>query len=349
MSTVSQFPLTEQGQTQSPKTALLSSEGKVQKETVFEYLRVFGFHKTLSEAEIQQFIQTALAGNLDPFKREIYVAVYGEKENRRVSILTGYQVYLKRAERTGKLNGWHAWIDGSGESMKAIVEIFRKDWSNSFTHEAYWQEAVQKKKDGTPTQFWTKQPRFQLKKVAIAQAFRLAFPDELGGLPYESAELPDSENTGTETPATVIPHGNEKTASTSNPDPLDFGSVDQRSAAGLAAQALEDEPPPANPAPVIPKKPKPPANKRRNSFISPPDTSDHRPVDQMSADQNSDSEDDFLEKTIRSIEALFETHPDDFTEKHQAWILDKVYKAADRAGIRKMLAYSEKVVKKATA
>ena len=33
-------------------------------------------------------------------------------------------------------------------------------------------------------------PNFMLKKVAIAQGFRLAFPDELGGLPYLAEELP---------------------------------------------------------------------------------------------------------------------------------------------------------------
>jgi len=181
MSKVTAFPSTEQ-----EKAAQAAADQKIQKEVIFEYLRVFGYDKTLSDAEIQQFIQTALAGNLDPFKKEIYIAVYGEREYRKVSILTGYQVYLKRAERTGKLDGWQARIDGNASQMKAVVEIFRKYWSHSFIHEAYWEESVQKKKDGNPTQFWAKQPRFQLRKVAIAQAFRLAFPDELGGLPYES-------------------------------------------------------------------------------------------------------------------------------------------------------------------
>jgi phage recombination protein Bet len=182
-----------------------ASEQKIQKETIHEYLKVYGFNKTLTEAEQNQFFQIALAGNLDPFKRELYVAVYGEGENRKVSFLTGYQVYLKRAERTGKLDGWRARFEGDGSKMKAIVEIFRKDWSHSFTHEVYWEEAVQKKKDGSPTQFWAKQPRFQLRKVAMAQAFRLAFPDELGGLPYESAELPDNDTThDVQTPANPV-------------------------------------------------------------------------------------------------------------------------------------------------
>jgi len=291
MSKVSKFPASDNG-SQPTQT----SEQKIQKETIMGFLKAYGFTKNLSETEQNQFIQIALAGNLDPFKREIHIAVYGEGENRKVSILTGYQVYLKRAERTGKLDGWRAWLEGSGSEMKAIVEIFRKDWSHSFRHEVYWEEAVQKKKDGSPTQFWVKQPRFQLRKVAVAQGFRLAFPDELGGLPYEeTAELQDNgtahENMA-QSPANFV--------KTSIPD----------SVSDLASKALEDEPPTAT------------------------------------SDDNS-SEDDFLEKAVKHIENIFENHPTDFTAKHQAWILDKVYKADNNAGIEKMIAYTEKVVKKA--
>jgi len=326
MPKITTFPAVEQ-----EKAAQPAAEQKVQKETISEYLKVFGFDKSLSDAEIQQFVQTALAGNLDPFKREIYLAAYGEGENRKVSILTGYQVYLKRAERTGKLDGWGARIDGNGSQMKAVVEIFRKDWSHSFIHEVYWEEAVQKKKDGNPTQFWAKQPRFQLRKVAIAQAFRLAFPDELGGLPYESAELPEPSN-GHETQS--LP---QNTGNTADESLMAAGTPDKKesvktsisdSNADLADEALDDSWPFGGNAAPEPAKP-----------LSALDTG--------SDERDSDSENDFLEKAVQQIEGLFEAHPKDFTAKHQAWILDKVYKAADKAGIEKMLAYTEKVIRKA--
>ena len=41
-------------------------------------------------------------------------------------------------------------------------------------------------------------PNFMLKKVAIAQGFRLAFPDELGGLPYLAEELPQTAKLSSE-------------------------------------------------------------------------------------------------------------------------------------------------------
>ncbi len=168
----------------------------VQKQTILDYLKAFGLASELTEAEKLQFIEIAQAFKLNPFKREIHVAVFGEGENRRMSIVVGYETYLKRAERTGKLDGWNVSIDGEGENMVAMVEIWRRDWSHSFRHQVYWREAVQKKRDGTPTSFWAKQPRLMLRKVALAQGFRWAFPEDLSGLPYDAAELPDAESVG---------------------------------------------------------------------------------------------------------------------------------------------------------
>jgi phage recombination protein Bet len=176
---------------------------EIDEKTIIEYLDAFGLSKELSDQEKKQFIQIATSFQLNPFKREIYCVPYGSGQNRNLSILVGYEVYLKRAERTGLLDGWRAWIDGSGEDGKAVVEIWRKDWSKPFVHEVFWKEAAQRKRDGTLTSFWKKQPKFQLKKVAISQAFRMAFPDELGGMAYDPAELP--EEMGTPTDQTVTP------------------------------------------------------------------------------------------------------------------------------------------------
>ena len=38
---------------------------------------------------------------------------------------------------------------------------------------------------------WKEKPVTMIKKVAIVQGFRMAFPDEFGGMPYTAEELPD--------------------------------------------------------------------------------------------------------------------------------------------------------------
>jgi hypothetical protein len=71
---------------------------EVQKQTILDYLIAFGLDSQLTEPEKLQFIEIAHAFKLNPFKREIHVAVYGEGEYRRLSIITGYEVYLRAPE-----------------------------------------------------------------------------------------------------------------------------------------------------------------------------------------------------------------------------------------------------------
>jgi len=116
--------------------------------------------------------------NLNPFLKEVHFVKYSERD--RMAIIVGYEVYIKRAERTGKLNGWKAGL--KKDEGVAWVEIRRKDWAEPF----YWEVSLSEfdKKQST----WKQIPSFMGKKVAIAQGFRLCFPDELGGMPYTSEE-----------------------------------------------------------------------------------------------------------------------------------------------------------------
>ena len=158
---------------------------------ITEYMDTTGLTKRLLPSEKAMFVNMAQLYGLNPFKREIYCNVYGEGQYRQCSIITGYEVYLKRAERIGKLDGWNTTEIGNVKdgTFAVKVTIYRKDWSHPFEHTAYYSEVKQVKKDGTPNRFWLTQPRFMTKKVAVAQAFRMCFPDEFGGMPYMADEL----------------------------------------------------------------------------------------------------------------------------------------------------------------
>lgn len=123
------------------------------------------------------FMELCVAYKLNPFKREIYVVGYKEKYN----IITGYEVYLKRAERTGNLNGWTCVTNEN--NTKAKITIHRKDWQYAFEHEVLMSEVRQN------SPIWSKMPIFMMKKVCIEQGFRLCFPDEMGGMPYGEEEV----------------------------------------------------------------------------------------------------------------------------------------------------------------
>lgn len=148
----------------------------------------------ISNEEIMKAIYLAKHYNLDPLKREVYFVPYNvyetdSKTNRKilkrrtVQLVVSYLEYIKRAERSEKLDGWSIQIKQEGNDSVAEVTIWRKDWNHPFTWNVYLSEV---KKD---TRSWRDMPRFMLRKVAIAQAFRIAFPEELAGMPYEEAEI----------------------------------------------------------------------------------------------------------------------------------------------------------------
>lgn len=146
-----------------------------------------------TEKEIFLFLQIAKSCNLNPFLKQIYLVKYG---NKPAQILTSYNVYLQRAERSKKYAGLETSTAGSVKSgdLRAIVKVFRKDWKEPLVHEVYYEEYVQYGKDKATgkkyvNKFWSEKPRTMIVKVAISQAFRLAFPLDFEGMPYTNDEI----------------------------------------------------------------------------------------------------------------------------------------------------------------
>ncbi len=202
-----------------------------------EYLDTMGMTKSLNESQKKLFIELAVSYSLNPFKREIYPITYKDKWGAtNLSIVTGYEVYINRANRSGLLNGWK-WktegnivfkdeyrrtqnnkdyiakvIDRDKSTLKAVVTIHRKDWSYPFVHSITVNEFCG---EGP---IWTSSPTFMLRKTAASQAFRICFTEELAGLPYtqdetstfkdiidapvvEGQEMPEIEAPASEIPA----------------------------------------------------------------------------------------------------------------------------------------------------
>lgn len=185
-------------------------------EKVAKFLDLYGF-KDIPQAEKELFIESCMMNNLNPFKREIYLSVYGQGANRQVSMITGYEVYIKRAELSGRLKGWNVKtepctttrVKSNGDiyvidDLKAVLTIQRDGFDSDFTHEAKLSSSIQKTREGRVTQFWLRDPEFMLKKVAISQGFRLCFPEILAGMPYTKDEMPDYSSETVDVPAEVL-------------------------------------------------------------------------------------------------------------------------------------------------
>ena len=156
------------------------------------YLNAMGMANNLTKGEFEQFVEIAQGFGLNPFKREIYANKYGNN----FSVIVGYETYIKRAERSGLLSGWSVKTDGTvnfqkpkESTLKAEITIHRRDFQHPFIHEVYFSEYFGTTKDGVLNKFWGSQPMTMIKKVAMAQGFRLCFSDELGGMPYTAEEM----------------------------------------------------------------------------------------------------------------------------------------------------------------
>ena len=150
-----------------------------------------------TDKELFMFMGIAKSYGLNPMKREIHFVKYGTSP---ASIIVGYETYLKRAERTGKLDGWKCSIEKDDIGEKAVIEIKRKDQTMPIRWEVYRKEFDK----GQST--WKTMPTFMLKKVAIAQGFRMAFPDDLGGMPYIPEEMPSDKGGGVSEALPVASH-----------------------------------------------------------------------------------------------------------------------------------------------
>lgn len=212
-------------------------------DTAKKYLAAFTGAKLTNE-EADMFINMCRELRLNPFKKEAHIVAYGQGDKRTFSIITGFEVYLKRANATGLLDGWKVTLDKTKENeLTAKVVIHRKDYKEPFEHEVYFNDVAQRVwKDGAwvLNSNWGKQPRYMLKKCAISQGFRLCFPETLGGMPY--TEFEDYEPVRDVTPP-------EK------------GTSAESLAAELSAQAdpepAKEEAPKTEPNPVVAINPKP--------------------------------------------------------------------------------------------
>ena len=157
----------------------------VSDKTISDYLQAFGLATQLTKQETKQFVEVAKAFQLNPFKREIYCLPYGHGESRRLSIIVGYEVYLKRADQNPAFDGYTTEFGTENGSLTCTCTVYRKDRKYPTS------QTVTLKEYNTGKSLWVSKPRTMLEKVAIATAFRRAFPNDFGGMPYTKEELPD--------------------------------------------------------------------------------------------------------------------------------------------------------------
>ena len=139
----------------------------------------------VTDKEVFLFLKLCQAQKLNPFVREAYLIKYGTETAQMV---VGKETFLKRAEASKDFDGFDITDKGKIPEYSVTCKIYRKNLEHPITVTVDYTEYVGTTKTGNINRMWKIKPKTMLRKVALMQGLREAFPTALGGL-YEESEL----------------------------------------------------------------------------------------------------------------------------------------------------------------
>ena len=187
----------------------------------------------VTDQEVAMFLNLCRFQHLNPFLREAYLIKFG---NQPATIVTGKDAITKRAMRNPKYAGQQAGVvifkPDSGDLeyrtgslvmpneqlVGGWAKVFVKDYDVPIEVSVAYQEYVGTTKNGEINSQWSKKPATMIRKVALVQALREAFPEDLGGL-YASEEMNiDLDETATSAPVEIPEQGAVSDAPVTQPE-----------------------------------------------------------------------------------------------------------------------------------
>lgn len=150
-----------------------------------------------TDSELALCVELCNRQHLNPFTKEVYLVKYG---NAPASIITAYQVFNRRANRQESYGGIKSGVVVMREGRivkkrgsavyKQVGEQLLGGWAEvqfkDGKESAYVELALTDYSTGKSN--WAKMPGVMIEKCAKAGAWRLAYPDEFGGM-YTGEEM----------------------------------------------------------------------------------------------------------------------------------------------------------------
>lgn len=158
--------------------------------------------KDCTDAEFNLFMSVCSRTGLDPFRKQIYAAVYGRGDKRSMTIITGIDGMRAIAARSGRYrpdeNEPELVYDEAAKDkrtnplglVKAVVTAYVQDDAGVWypvKGVAYWDEYATAGQSKWSNK-WDTMGRVMLAKCAEAQALRRGWPEDLSGL-YAAEEM----------------------------------------------------------------------------------------------------------------------------------------------------------------
>lgn len=162
----------------------------------------------VTDQEVQLFLRLCQYQRLNPFLREAYLIKYGDSQP--ATIVTGKEVFTKRAARHPQFAGQDAGVIAT-DSAGAVIErsgaavfpgetlvggwakVYRADRKVPTCMAVTLAEYAKVNARGELQKNWRDMPATMIRKVALVQALREAFPEQLQGLYSEEEEAPIAE------------------------------------------------------------------------------------------------------------------------------------------------------------
>lgn len=179
----------------------------------------------VTDQEVVMFLNLCKFQKLNPFLNEAYLVKFGSKP---AQIIVSKEAFMKRAEAHPQYNGFTAGVivEREGEIVElegAIkldndkliggwAEIYRADRKVPVMVKLSYKEFSK----GQAA--WSSMPMNMIRKTAIVNAMREAFPDSLGALYTEEEELPSS-------PRSVEVEVEETIRENANKEVIDFNDT----------------------------------------------------------------------------------------------------------------------------
>lgn len=155
----------------------------------------------VTDQEVMMYMMLCRNAQLDPFRREAYLIKYGSQP---ATIVIGKDTFTKRAEADPDYRGMQAGVivERDGEIVEQVgsftrstdkilggwAKVWKADREVPYYVTVSYDEYYGRKADGSPNRQWSEKPATMIRKVALVQALREAFPDALGGM-YDASEM----------------------------------------------------------------------------------------------------------------------------------------------------------------
>lgn len=189
----------------------------------------------VTDTEVMTFLNLCRYQHLNPFLREAYLIKYGDRSP--ATMVVGKDVFLKRAKRRPEFDGLQAGVIVRNKETKEIEERegtfflqteeallggWAKIWIKGFRVPMYASvrigEYAGRKSDGSLNGQWASKPGTMIRKVAMVQALREAFPEDAAGL-YDQDEIPQAQEVVLDEAAVIVAEP-EKAEEVKQPEPV---------------------------------------------------------------------------------------------------------------------------------